>query len=97
MTVIIFASKLLADTILREIAATPAITEGIGPVWCWYNPDYPDNDVQYNQSSDGRCAIAHPWGEVDRDWLAAYMDEWVVSGEVVITDRLPEDWGYSVE
>ncbi len=87
MTVIVFATKILADTILREIAATPW-----GSVWVWYDPDQTTNTVQYNQGADGRCAIAHPFNEMDADWLEAYMDGWLVAGTVQIRDALPEDW-----
>ena len=93
-TVIVFQTKALADQICQEIATTPGIEGGIGPVWVWYDPDTPENDVQYAIGADGRCAISHPWSEIDRDWLEAYMDEWIQVGQVQILDALPDDWKY---
>jgi hypothetical protein len=93
-TVIVFQNKSLADTILKEIAATPAIEGGTGAVWCWYDPDSDANAVQYAQSADGRCAVAHHWSEIDRDWLEAYLAEWTAVGTVQILDALPADWQY---
>jgi len=89
-TVLVFRDKATADVILHEIAVTP-----FGLVWVWFDPDDPaTNRVQYAQGADGRCAIAHPWSEVDRDWLEAYLADWVASGDVRVLDALPEDWPY---
>jgi hypothetical protein len=88
-TVIVFQDKATADLILKEIAATPNIPEGIGPVWVWYDPDSGENAVQYAQSADGRCAISHPWTGIDREWLEAYLDG--MDG-VQVLDELPGDW-----
>lgn len=85
-TVITFANKSLADSVLNEIAATPYES-----VWVWYDPDQPTNVIRYVTSTDGRCAIAHHWGEQDRAWLEAYLDG--MAG-VTIGDELPKDWRY---
>ena len=87
MTHIVFASRELANTILREVAATP-----FGSVWVFFEPDNPANSVAYNEGADGRCMIAHPFSEEDRDWLEAYMAEWIATGQVQVLDRQPEDW-----
>ena len=90
--VLVFQSRAIADTVLKEIAATPEVDNGIGPVWVWYPPDGERNDVSYAHSDDGRAAIAHPWSEVNREWLAAYCAEWIAAGEMQITAALPGDW-----
>lgn len=92
MTVIVFATKTLADSILKEIAASP-----FGLVWVWFDPDRETNQVQYNEGADGRCMIAHPFAEDDRDWLEAYMAEWIAEGRVQVLDGMPEDWQHTSE
>lgn len=91
MTVLVFKDKITADTELKEIAATPNIEGGIGSVWVWHQPDGTANDIQYCTGADGRCAIAHPWSQVERDWLEAWFNG--VAG-VQILDALPVDWQY---
>lgn len=97
MTVIVFGSKALADELLCEVAATPAIEGGIGPVWVWYGPDDAENRVQYAQSRDGRCAVSHSWTAVDRAWLEAYLEQFIADGRVQLLDALPADWQYPLE
>lgn len=89
MTVIVFSDKTKADAVCNEIAATP-----YGLVWCWYDPDRPENAVQYAQSADGRCAIVHPFEEQDQAWLEVYLDG--MAG-VRILNVLPADWQYPTE
>ena len=88
MTVVVFRDRALADELLREIAATPAI-DGAEPVWVWYDPDDDTNVVGYGEAADGRVAIAHHWDEAVSDWLRAYLAG--VSG-VEVRDDLPADW-----
>lgn len=92
MTVIVFATKALADSILKEVAATP-----FGLVWVFFEPENPTNTVQYNEGADGRCMIAHPFSEEDRTWLEAYMAEWIADGRVKVLGEMPEDWVHSKE
>lgn len=95
--VIVFQTKALADTILNEICATPQLEGGVGAVIVWWRPENGENTCQYNQGADGRCAISHPWAEVDCDWLQAYMAEWIADGRVWVGDKLPDDWQYGGE
>lgn len=94
MVVIVFPDRATADAALREIAATPDLEGGTGPVWVWFDPDADTNQVTYAASVDGRVAIAHPWSEVDEDWLAAYLADWT---DVVVTDALPADWQWPAD
>lgn len=84
MTVLVFKDKTTADTVLKEIAATP-----FGQVWAWYDPDRAENAIQYAQSTDGRCAVAHPFSEEDGAWLKVYLGG--MAG-VQVLDALPSDW-----
>jgi hypothetical protein len=86
---LVFLDRATADAVLCEVAATPDLEGGIGPVWVWYDPDVATNAVSYAEGADGRCVIAHPWSAVDRDWLEAYLSAW---GEVAVLDALPGDW-----
>lgn len=86
-TVIVFPNKADADTYLKEVAVTP-----FAGIWCWYDPDSDVNVIQYNQSSDGRCAIAHIFCEEDRAWLEIYLE-----GKAQILNELPSDWLYVFE
>ena len=89
MTVIVFADKTTADAACKEITATP-----YGSVWCWYDPDQAANAVQYAQSADGRCAIAHRFEEQDRAWLEVYLAG--MTG-VQVLNSLPTDWQYPTD
>ena len=89
MTVIVFPDRATADAVCKEIAATPAIEEGVGPVFLWFDPDAATNTVQYAQDATGRCAVAHPWSAADRAWLEAYLAAWP---SVTVGDALPVDW-----
>ena len=71
---------------MREIAATPDLENGIGPVWLWYDPDAGANVISYAEGADGRCIVAHPWLAVDRDWLEAYLGAWP---GVLVVDAIP--------
>lgn len=92
MTYIVFANRTLADSVLKEIAASP-----FGQVWVFYDPEQPTNAVTYNEGADGRCMIAHPFSDEDRDWLEAYMATWIATGEVQVLDTIPADWQYPQE
>lgn len=95
MATIVFPTRQVADEILREIAATPAIEGGIGPVWVWFNPDADMNDISYATDASGRCAIAHPWTEVDIAWLTAYItgdSAPLTWQETRFMDVLPPNW-----
>ena len=65
--------------ILAEIACTPDIDGGIGPVAIG-TP---------TESNDGRFAVCHPFAGVDRAWLESYLAGY--PGTLVL-DRLPDDW-----
>jgi hypothetical protein len=86
---LVFPNRATADAVLREIAATPDIEGGIGPVWVWYDPDAAANVVGYAEGADGRCMIAHPWPAVDGDWLWAFLGAWP---GVLVLDAVPGDW-----
>ncbi|MCM1564935.1 MAG: hypothetical protein NC238_03065 [Dehalobacter sp.] len=86
-TVIVFPSKTDADTYLQEVAVTPE-----GGVWTWYDPDSSNNAIQYNQSTDGRCAVAHNFSESDRAWLEIYLED-----KAQFYNELPSDWQYREE
>jgi hypothetical protein len=88
---IVFPDRATADTVLREVAATPDIEGGVGPVWVWYDPDLDTNVVGYAEGADGRCMIAHHWMEVDRAWIEAYLAAWP---EVEVLDAAPDDWAW---
>lgn len=89
---LVFPDRATADAVLREIAATPDLEGGVGPVWVWYDPDVTLNVVGHTEGADGRCMIAHPWSAVDRDWLEAYLAAWP---EVLVLDAAPGDWKWS--
>lgn len=89
MTVLAFDSKTRADAVLKEVAATPD-----GGVWVWFDPDSNENIVHYAVGIDGRCATAHHFDEIDRDWLEAYLEG--MAG-VQVLDALPADWQYPQE
>ena len=88
----IFPDRATADAVLREIAVTPDLEDGIGPVWVWYDPDAAVNAVSYAQAADGRCMIVHPWRPIGRDWLEAYVGAWP---GVLVLDAIPGDWKWS--
>lgn len=88
---IVFPDLATANAVLSEIAATPDIEGGIGPVWVWYDPDNPANTICYAGGSDGRKMIAHPWSDVDRAWLGAYLAAWPA---VKLLDAPPVDWSW---
>jgi hypothetical protein len=80
--VLVFTNRASYDAIKADIVATPDIEGGIGPVLFG----------QPLVGADGRCAISHPWSEVDGDWLTAYT-----SGEnppMQILTKLPTDWQF---
>lgn len=97
MATVVFQSTSLADTILHEICATPNLEGGVGAVIVWWEPENGVNAVCYSIGADGRCLVAHPWKEVDVDWLEAYMNEWIQAGTVQILDSVPADWQYPQE
>jgi len=64
--------------ILTEIACTPDLEGGIGPVLLG----------EPLELADGRFACCHPWNEVTLDWLAGYVQS-ITGAEVVESDVLP--------
>lgn len=87
---LVFPDRATADAVLREVAATPDLEGGIGPVWVWYDPDADTNVVSYDEAADGRCMLAHPWSEVGRDWWQAYVGAaWPA---VQVLSAPPKDW-----
>lgn len=108
--VIVFPSKEITDEMLLDLSVTPHYF-----VWFWSDPDkkyevwdeeleeYVEkqyhNKIQYNQSLDGRCAVAHDFGQTELEWLQEYWYEDVGTYEngVLFLDALPEDWQYAGE
>lgn len=92
-TVIIAADKATMDALTNEVSATPVI-EGDGgvPVWVWFESDSPTNDVTYAVAADGRCAIAHPFTPLVREWWEAYTAGWP---GIEVRDDLPADWVFA--
>ncbi len=64
--------------LLAEIAATPNLDGGIGPVLIGAPAEL----------ADGRFAVAHPWSAVSIDWLAGYV-QGIEGVEVLEGDVLP--------
>ena len=67
------------QALLDEIAATPDIEGGIGPV----------KMGTPLVAEDGRLAVCHPWNKVSIDWLTAYTAN-IAKAQVV--DVLPKDF-----
>lgn len=67
------------QAILDEIAATPDIEGGIGPVMMGTPLE----------AKDGRFAVCHPWNRVSIDWLTAYTKG---AAKAEIVDELPKDF-----
>lgn len=74
MAWLIVPTQAIAD----EIACTPELEGGIGPVMLGVPLIL----------TDGRLAFGHPWNEVTIDWLAAYVQS-IAGAEVLETDVLP--------
>lgn len=74
MAILIVPTK----TILNEIACTPDLEGGVGPVLIGVPLEL----------ADGRFACCHPWNEVTIDWLAGYVQS-ISGAEVLETDVLP--------
>lgn len=91
-TVIVAVDKATMDALMQEVSATPVIEgDGSVPVWVWFESWAPTNDVTYNIGGDGRCAIAHRWTPLVREWWESYTAGWA---GVEIRDDLPADWQY---
>lgn len=87
-TYLVFPDRATADEVMREIAATPAIAEGLAwPVQMW--DDDAGAALGTLEASDGRVAVGHPWTSAERAWLAAYAEGWRT---VAIVGALPADW-----
>ena len=87
-TYLVFPDRATADEVMREIAVTPMMADGLQwPVQMW------DEDAATGigtfDASDGRVALGHHWTSAERAWLAAYVDGWRA---VQILDVLPADW-----
>lgn len=95
-TVIVFPSQAIANAVMKEIAVTPSVEGGSGPVWVWFDPYSDVNEIGMNCEPDaGRCAIAHWWSldSPDVAWLQAYVAEsWP---EIEFLAAMPEDWEQS--
>jgi hypothetical protein len=90
---LVLPDRATADEVMREIAATPVIPDGLAwPVQMW------DDDVGAAigafEAEDGRVAVGHPWTSAERAWLAGYLEGWHA---VAIVDALPADWKAKVE
>lgn len=72
--ILIVPKKELAD----EIACTPDIEDGVGPVMLGIPIEL----------KDGRFAYIHPWNYVTVDWLKGYTLS-IKGAEVLETDILP--------
>lgn len=89
--VVVFPTKAKAKELLKEIAVTP-----FGAVILWAgesNPafafDATESIVGMLEGADGRCAVSHPFGEDDAEWLRIYL-----AGQAEVLDGLPGDWVY---
>jgi hypothetical protein len=85
---LVFLDRATADEVMREIAATPILADGLEwPVQMW------DEDTGAGigafEASDGRVALGHHWTSAERTWIADYVDGWRF---VEILDALPVDW-----
>ena len=102
--IIVFNTKIIADELLKELAATP---DGC---FCFYDPDStgwdevifneetkteeiihhePKNRLSYSHADDGRVAIEHHWDQENQEWLLEYFSE---DKEVSFVDELPDGW-----
>lgn len=111
MAYLIFKTRTIADTLLKEIA----VTEHAGVILyaTEANPDFgfdggtaivgydeqgnpitqeKPNVVSYVEGADGRCFVAYPFNVEDEAWLEVYLEEYIVSGDVVLAEVLPGDW-----
>lgn len=87
-TYLVFPDRAAADEVMREIAATPIVADGLEwPVLTW------DEDAGIGigtfEASDGRVAVGHRWTNAERTWIADYVDGWRA---VEILEALPADW-----
>lgn len=85
---LVFPNRAAADEVMREIAVTPIVADGLAwPVQVW------DEDAGAGigafEAADGRVAVGHHWTSAERTWLADYVDGWRA---VEIVDALPGDW-----
>ncbi len=74
--ILIFGSQAILD----EIAASPDIENGIGPVRI-------GTPVT---AKDGRVAVSHAFSDVDLDWFKGYTQKLVPP--VLIVEKLPADF-----
>jgi hypothetical protein len=87
-TYLVFPDRATADEVMREIAATPTIADGLAwPVQMW--DDDAGAAIGTFEASDGRVAVGHPWTAAERAWLAEYVEGWRT---VAIVGALPADW-----
>ena len=87
-TYLVFPDRARADEVMREIAATPIVADGLAwPVLIW--DEDAGTGIGAFEASDGRVAVGHPWTRAERAWLADYVAGWRA---VAILDRLPADW-----
>lgn len=87
-TYLVFPDRATADEVMREIAVTPIVADGLEwPVQIW--DDGASAGIGTFEASDGRIAVGHPWTSAERAWLAEYVDGWRT---VDILDALPADW-----
>ena len=85
---LVFPDRAVADEVMREIAATPIVADGLEwPVQMW------DEDagtaIGTCEAVDGRVAVGHHWTSAERAWIADYVGGWRT---VEILDALPADW-----
>jgi hypothetical protein len=90
---LVFPDRATADEVVREIAATPILADGLEwPVQIW--DEAAGSGIGAFEASDGRVALGHPWTSAERTWIAAYVDGWRF---VEILDALPGDWTPKVD
>lgn len=87
-TYLVFADRAAADEVMREIAVTPIVADGLAwPVQMW--DEDAGTGIGTFEASDGRVAVGHHWTSAERAWLADYVDGW---RNMEILEALPADW-----
>jgi hypothetical protein len=87
-TYLVFPDRASADDVMREIAVTPVVADGLAwPVLMW--DEEAGAGIGTFEASDGRVTVGHHWTNAERTWIADYVAGWRT---VEILDALPGDW-----
>jgi len=86
--ILLFASKLEADTLLKQNPVLPfsGMILWAGSANPQFNFDSEISVVSYLEGADGRCAMQVYLDELDADWLVAQG--------FTLVESLPSDWVY---